>query len=918
MKSGTTVFQRTQVARAVITALCGTASLFIAQETLAQQSLQRVEVTGSNIKRTDTETASPVQVLTREDIEKTGRQSIQEVLRGITADGLGSIPTSFSNGFASGSAAVSLRGLGVNSTLVLVNGRRMTTYGLADDGQRNFVDLNSLPLEAVDRIEVLKDGASAIYGADAVGGVVNVILRKNYVGKAIGASYGQSSRGDGKTVRAFGSIGIGDLSKDRYNVFMSLEASKQQEIWSKDRGFIGESDLRSHNFWDTSNGASRGYLGVTSATANSPYGTAVVGGVRQNIINCSPVDPVTGRCHFNPLVYQQVQPQIDRLNFFTRGTLEISPAMTGYAELGIFNTTTKASGTAGSVGGGRVFSGNLFNPAFLQPNPTMPANHPDNRFGVPVAINYLFTDYNGRNIEAENTVSRFITGLQGSALGWDYDTAIGYIRSELQTTRTGFPTVNGIQAGLNNGTFRILGPGGRNTDAVLNAVAPAVGIKPTSSVALIDFKATRELANLAGGPLAVAVGAEARRENSNTPDYPGTNNGQLIGLGFSSFKAGRTVSAMFAEVNAPVSKMVELNGAVRGDHYSDFGNAFTPKVGFKIKPIDSVAFRGTYAEAFRAPGPAETGGSSFGFTNIAILSAGNPAIKPEKAKSYTMGFVLEPFAGFSSTIDYWRVERKDEILQADPALIGGANTGTPNSQVAGNLPGSLVIYDALGQKVAVAAPFTNASRTMTDGVDLDVKYRMNLGSYGKLTTGLSWTHVNHYRRTSDGVTVEYAGTHGPIVQSSGSGTPRDRISLTASLDQGPFSGTVAVNYVGKIKLVDHRGEEAEDEGDGTVVDAGNGLVWNWDGVSSRQCGAFNLTGQPYNNCKLPSFTTVDIFGKWTVMKGLDLNFGVQNLFDRKAPFDAYLPLSYGVNWNQGYHQAGAVGRYFTLGARYSF
>ena len=179
------MFRKTPVVRALAVAFCGTASMMSAQQVFAQAvstTLERVEITGTNIKRTDIETASPVQILTREDIERTGKQSIQEVLRGITADSQGSIPSSFSNGFASGSAAVSLRGLGVNSTLVLVNGRRMTTYGLADDGTRNFVDLNSIPLEAVERVEVLKDGASAIYGADAVGGVVNVILRKNYTG----------------------------------------------------------------------------------------------------------------------------------------------------------------------------------------------------------------------------------------------------------------------------------------------------------------------------------------------------------------------------------------------------------------------------------------------------------------------------------------------------------------------------------------------------------------------------------------------------------------------------------------------------------------------------------------------------------------------------------------------------------------
>ena len=204
----------------------GVALTLAAGPALAQQAqkVERIEVTGSNIKRTDTETAAPVQILTREDIEKSGKQSIQEVLRGITADGLGSIPTSFTNGFAAGSAAVSLRGLGVNSTLVLVNGRRMTTYGLADDGTRNFVDLNSLPLEAVERIEVLKDGASAIYGADAVGGVVNVILRKNYVGRSIGGSYGQTTRG-------FGSIGWGDIDRDRFNAFITIEGSHQDNIW---------------------------------------------------------------------------------------------------------------------------------------------------------------------------------------------------------------------------------------------------------------------------------------------------------------------------------------------------------------------------------------------------------------------------------------------------------------------------------------------------------------------------------------------------------------------------------------------------------------------------------------------------------------------------------------------------------------
>jgi iron complex outermembrane receptor protein len=368
----------------VITALCGTAAMLAAQETLAQQqpssSLQRVAITGSNIKRTDTETASPVQVLTREDIEKTGKQSIQDVLRGITADNSGSIPTSFSNGFAAGSAAVSLRGLGVNSTLVLVNGRRMTTYGLADDGTRNFVDLNSLPLEAVERIEVLKDGASAIYGADAVGGVVNVILRKNYVGKSIGGSVGQSSRGDGTSTRAFGSIGFGNIDDNRYNVFLTLEGTKEKNIWSKDRGFIGSSDMSGRDFYDMRNGQNRPWIGA-GPTANSPYGVIrnPANNARVNIASCDPSlrSSSTNLCLYDRLAEQEIQPTTERLNFFGRGTFALSNDMTAYTELGIFNTVTKANGTLGAYNDGGVYKpGDPLDPLVVHGLLTLPASHP--------------------------------------------------------------------------------------------------------------------------------------------------------------------------------------------------------------------------------------------------------------------------------------------------------------------------------------------------------------------------------------------------------------------------------------------------------------------------------------------------------------------------------------------------------------
>jgi iron complex outermembrane receptor protein len=925
------MFRRSRVGLAAALAVGGFA--VVATPVFAQDTSQRVEVTGSRIKRADTETASPVQILSREDIEKTGKQSIQEVLRGLSADGQGSLPTSFSNGFAAGSAAVSLRGLGVNSTLVLVNGRRMAPYGLADDGLRNFVDLNTIPLEAVDRVEVLKDGASAIYGADAVGGVVNIILRKNYKGGSIGGSYGQTAHNDGQTARAFGTIGVGDFDADKFNVYATLEATKQRHIDSTKRGFIGQADLRSLNFFDTSVGANRPFFfgpGLT-ASRNTPFGVVVDPntGLRTNLSPCTTsIDPATNECKFNYLEYQQVQPDIDRVNTFIRGTLQLTPSANAYSELGVFYTKTRPVGTLGQGSDGGVFNpGDPSNPVFVHNRPTLPAGHPDNPFGVDLSLGIRPTQFGGRNTNTDSTVTRFVVGVQGSVLNWDYDLGAAYMQSRLKDVETGFMLADRLQAALNDGSFRINRP---ISQATADFVSPPLERDPKSSIHLFDAKASRSLMDLPGGPLGLALGAEYRVEKASTPPTPFTDTHDVIGLGFSQYGAERDVTAIYSELSAPVAKWLELNGAVRADRYSDFGTATNPKFGFKLKPVDQFAIRGTYSEAFRPPGPAELGGTSFGFTNIGIITIGQPGLKPEKAKSYTLGLIFEPSPDLYASLDFYQIKRRDEIVQADPASIIGAGRcvsacdgtgGKPNlinAQTSGSQPGSFIFYDATGTIATVSGNFQNANQTKTNGVDLELRHKMNLGEAGKFTTQLFYTHVAKFERTlADGTTFDYAGTQGPIVLSAGAGTPKDRATLSFTLDRGPWTGTVAVNYVGPIALVDHKGERSADNGDGTATDPTNGITFNNSG--NLNCGVFMLDGSlPYGNCKLPSFTTVDLFGKWSPTKNLDINFSIQNLFDKKAPFDPYLVLTYAINYNQTWHQAGAVGRFFTLGAKYTF
>ncbi len=934
--------------------------------------LKAVTVTGSNIPRTTKETAAPIQTISRNQIEATGKQNIAEIIQSVSANNSDSLPLTFTSGFASGGSGVSLRGLGVDNTLVLINGRRMAPYGLADDGERTFVDLNSIPLEAVDRIEIFKDGASAIYGSDAIGGVVNVILRKNYQGGTIGATYGASGHNDGVTKRVYGTFGIGNLETQHFNLFATVEATSQQAISNANRsGYLGTTNLAPYGFFDMRAGAPQipgfgpntnpyfqpatpyGVISesgaVTTAIPNTGNASNTTG--NYNMSACPDTNATTGVCEFDNIGYAQIQPQQDRFNIYTRGTYEFNDSITGYLEAGYFYSGTVGITTPSFIGGEGVSYNAAMpaNPVYFQTF-DLPATHPDNPSGMD--INTANGPYFGweaigagpRIANEKNNVIRLITGITGKVLGGTYDFGGGFLQNRLDNINQGYLQLNATQAALTNGTLRV--DPSLDSPTLWASLAPTLKSIPVSRTSLVDGHYTRPLLTMpwGGGDLSFAMGAEYRNENYKSPATPGTNDGQTIGLGFSQAYKNRDVGAVYIEFEVPLTRYADLNAAYRLDHYSDFGYASTPKVELKLTPIKQVSLRGTYAEAFRAPGPAESGAqsASFGFTGIGILTVGNPTLQPEKAKSLTLGTVLEPITGSSLSVDFFRIVRDHDIEEADPSVLQNQfpqTSMTPLSCVNGTqTPGSQACYGPLGSNgqaelSALVAPYQNGDYTKTQGIDFDWEEQLYKGKYGKLSADLTWTHVITFTRDLDGEITQYVGTSGPFTESSDTGTPRDHATLDLNFAQGSWSWTAIANFVGKMRLVDNWAESlsstAGEASDGvSPLTNSNGLaVYQTSGgeefpgyavanPNAQACGIYGPNGTPFANCRVRAFTTMDLFAKYTGFKNWELSGSVLNVFNSMAPLDPY---TYGgANYNPAWHQSGAVGRFFDFGVKYLF
>ncbi|HEX8602578.1 MAG TPA: TonB-dependent receptor [Pseudoduganella sp.] len=912
------------------------------------QPIQRVEITGSNIRRAQAETASAVQTVNRADIEKSGKTTVAELLQTLAVDNQGSVPTTFGSGFAAGASGISLRGLGAASTLVLLNGRRIAPYGLADDGQKVFADLNIIPAEAVERVEILKDGASAIYGSDAIAGVVNVILRKDYVGTTVRLSQGLSNESDGGDTRLAVTHGVGDLETDKYNFLFSAEYGKKREVWNRDRadrGAVGRGDLRDFGF-----SAQEGLGGTGAILDVNSAGSSVAGNVRNPLTNeyfsrgnmgtgtgftrtfpgaaCSNFtnhpqgDPGGGCLTDATQQYNQIQPRQETLNLFGRATFQLNNDWQAYVELNGYHSDTESWSTPSGISGSVGYPGGPVSNLGVQ----LGAAHPDNPyFGSPARLRYIAWDVGPRTSAIETNFTRAVAGIRGTAAGWDIDSALLYSQSKTHRNQNGYlqrdvafalldPSAANVLAARNGSAayaalpagsyWRIGENSGLNSQAIYDALSPTISNDATTSIAVADVKASREFGQLPGGAMGVAMGAEFRHDETELQPNTGTERGNIIGLGYSAYEGQRNSAALYAEFLAPVHSTVELSAALRYDHFNDVGNSYTPKAGFKWTPVSNFALRGTFARGFRAPSAAENGrGGLAAFTtardpsrcalgvvsacsaqNVAVITSPNPDLSPEKSKSFSLGAVWDPLPRTSISLDAWQIERKNEINQEQ----------TTAAIAAGHLardPSTAQVAGDPGQIVAVLANYVNSASTKVNGVDLDARTSYTMGDAGTLTANVTWTHMFKFERTEqDGTVKDFAGTHGNCDATNCMGTPDNRVNLGLGWERGPLRVNGVVNYRGKFDNTEYK-------------DAG-------------ECAFTFANGEDApNGCKISSFTTLDLTARYRFTSKAELFATIQNVFDKEPPLD---PLTYGAAGYNPLDYSGALGRYFQVGVRYTF
>jgi iron complex outermembrane receptor protein len=866
--------KRKHLAIAVINAVAVMASGAVYAQS-EPQKVERVEVTGSAIKRIEAEAALPVQVMTRKDIERTGATSVAELVQKLPAvQGFTEASQSVGGG-GGGLSSASLRGLGGQRTLVLLNGRRMAAYaGQTLTGYGDGIDLNLLPLAAIERVEILTDGASTLYGTDAIAGVINFITKSTYSGIDVAGSYFSPQKSGAKEYTVSATAGVGDLQKDGYNFMIAATHNDREQLRADQRDF-SRTGILSFNYngqtYDFFNGSSRGIPGNIRPSTEADINAL---GAR------NPYFMANGRCPDRHVA-------IGRQCFFDyASTLEIYPEQTRTSGMLSFS---KRLGGDHTLFGELLYAESKMISRIAAPPVDIPVATTSPFYSYARALGYTgnvtvrwrLWDAENRTTEDTGKATHFTLGSKGVVAGWDYSTAFTHSENKwAENYLAGWMKSNELLAALGSGTLNpFVGPG-QQSAAALATINGAVyrGMYKSADTALtmVDVKASRELFAAPGGTSMIAVGADFRREsNTYTPSAIARAQGNVIAGDSAAeepYDLARRSFGAFAEVAVPLTKTLELTGAVRGDHYSDIGSTTNFKLAGRWQPTQQVLVRGSFGTGFKAPSIAQvsnihqlygvTGGSYTcpfpasdamarycvpGSTQYNVFAEGTPNLKAEKSQQFTLGVRFEPSPMATIGVDYWSINLKDRISQLDESVVFGDPVRYRNLFTTYTDPTSG------STDLAILLKNANLGKSQTSGLDFDVALRFKT-PVGQLTSQLlaTYTLKNRYQRENGGAYFTDLGNF-----NDGGVTFRFLGRWINTLEYGKWTHSATVNYKSGY------GDQFQSADDCLVSDA------NGDCVDIRR--------------EVKPYVTFDWQTVYQHNKNLKLSLGVLNLLDQDPP-----------------------------------
>ena len=812
-----------------------------------EETVERISVTGSLIKRTDMAGPSPLTSIDAEQIANTGVTDLISLFTKLPISGQGTFSTqgNSSDDTANGGSSVSLRGLGADSTLILINGRRVSVSPFAKGIDTAFVDINNIPLSAIARVDILKDGASATYGSDAIAGVINVVLKDDFEGAEISAKYGSTADGGGTEQNV--SIIWGAGTDDFKHTFI-LDYFDREEVLYADRSYSRSANQAALRPNDPDAVDFRSSAGIPGTIALRSDPTARIIDEFGND-TCAPedIDRAANICRYDYAPVMTMVPDAERFSFNYLGRYEINDSLRAFIDFNGQNAKSTVRG-AGSPS---------FDELFMDGDN---ANHPfaDDPSSIyyqqDLTMRRRTVDIGNREKRVDTDYYRTILGLSGEFDTWNWEAAYSYIKSEsVERGVDGFPNSRRVQEAIDSELWNPFEPSSNSQESLdfIETTTTRIG-KSTNRT--VDATISGPIMEIAGGDIMLALKAEYREESiSDNPDDQFLR-GEVFGTEATQANGQRDSTAIAAEFAIPVLDELEVQFAVRHEDYSDFGTTTDPKVSFLWAPLENVSFRGSYGTAFRAPSLHQLGlGRTDESPNLVdtircnavdiacqpqeytAVFAGNPDLGPEESSSYNLGVIYEVTEDLDFSLDYYSYDIEN-IIDSDTQFVL-TNFGN-DASIVQRIPTSNPSDP--GEVVQIFDSFQNIGDLETTGLDLDLGYRLS-NDMGDFKFGFVMNYVlkfEEYRPDASG---------GKRLNLQEGEFEQPEVRHTTSLDwmKDDISATLAINYIGEF------------DGD---ADSG------------------------FGDKTIDAMTTVDVVVNYRGIENTTLTLGATNLFNEEPPF----------------------------------